>query len=195
MPTSVSRTNDATSEVSNGLQNLSLQQGLDTAPPNRSARHAEIADSWEDDEDDEDEGAAADARPSEEAIASNQEHAKRMPPVQETARPAREDSSPVRKATEQKRTTSPPPQLFSPDGSPIQTTYSPTRRDDGRRPEKTNSAAARMIAGALGMRAPRRTEEQKAYETSLREREKRAREDRRRAEEERVKARESVWGD
>ncbi|KAI9800346.1 MAG: hypothetical protein M1825_004116 [Sarcosagium campestre] len=39
------------------------------------------------------------------------------------------------------------------------------------RPEKTDAVAKRMIAGALGVRAPKRTEEQKEYERAIREKE------------------------
>lgn len=39
------------------------------------------------------------------------------------------------------------------------------------RPEKTDAAAKRMIAGALGVKAPKRTEEQMAYDKAIREKE------------------------
>ncbi|CAI4211333.1 unnamed protein product [Parascedosporium putredinis] len=40
---------------------------------------------------------------------------------------------------------------------------------DGRRPEKTDAVARRMIAGALGVKAPKQTEEQKAYDRAIKE--------------------------
>ena len=52
----------------------------------------------------------------------------------------------------------------------------------GRRPEKTDAVARRMIAGALGMRAPRPTEEQRAYDRAVREKERRRRDEEREAE-------------
>lgn len=38
-----------------------------------------------------------------------------------------------------------------------------------RRPEKTTATANRMIAGALGIKAPKKTEEQKQYDKAMRE--------------------------
>lgn len=67
------------------------------------------------------------------------------------------------------------------------------------RPEKTDAVAKRMIAGALGVRAPPKTEEQRAYEKAAREKEVRRRreerEERERGEKERERARAAVWED
>jgi hypothetical protein len=56
-----------------------------------------------------------------------------------------------------------------------------------------------MIAGALGVKAPKKTEEQRAYEKAVKEKERKRREGERearvRAEKEAERARESVWGD
>jgi len=41
----------------------------------------------------------------------------------------------------------------------------------GARPEKTDAVAKRLIAGALGVRAPKKTEEQKAYDKAIRDKE------------------------
>lgn len=68
-----------------------------------------------------------------------------------------------------------------------------------RRPEKQTAVASRLIAGALGIRAPKRTEEQRAYDRSVKEQEIRRRNKEReelakaKQEEERAKA--SVWTD
>lgn len=66
-----------------------------------------------------------------------------------------------------------------------------------KRPEKTDAVARRMIAGALGLRAPRATEEQKAYERAVREQEKKRRdaekEEERRREEEAERKRREIW--
>jgi hypothetical protein len=65
------------------------------------------------------------------------------------------------------------------------------------RPEKQTAVASRMIAGALGIRAPKRTEEQRAYDRAMKEKEikRRNRSDDEEAkvkeEEERAKA--AVW--
>ncbi|OAA32385.1 hypothetical protein AAL_01717 [Moelleriella libera RCEF 2490] len=71
--------------------------------------------------------------------------------------------------------------------------------DAGKRPEKTDAVARRMIAAGLGLKAPKQTEEQKAYQRSVREQEKKRREQekieeqRKLAEAEKAKA--SVWED
>jgi hypothetical protein len=68
-----------------------------------------------------------------------------------------------------------------------------------RRPEKTDAVARRMIAAGLGLKAPKQTDEQRAYQRSIREQEKKKREVEK-AEEERKrelteKAKSSVWDD
>jgi hypothetical protein len=73
------------------------------------------------------------------------------------------------------------------------------RGSDGRRPEKTDAVAKRMIAGALGVRAPKKTEEQRAYDKALKEKEIKRRnaekEAKIRAEEEATRARAAAWED
>lgn len=74
------------------------------------------------------------------------------------------------------------------------------RRPGGeKRQEKTDAVAKRMIAGALGVRAPKRTEEERAYDRAVREREvkrrEREREEQERAREERERAKAAVWED
>ncbi|KAI0888658.1 uncharacterized protein GGS22DRAFT_152102 [Annulohypoxylon maeteangense] len=68
-----------------------------------------------------------------------------------------------------------------------------------RRPEKTDAVARRMIASALGVRAPRPTEEQRAYDRAVREKERKRREEEREAEkrrkEEEDRAKAAIWED
>jgi len=68
-----------------------------------------------------------------------------------------------------------------------------------KRPEKTDAVAKRLIAGALGVRAPKKTEEQKAYEKAIKEKEtkriKAEKEAKQKAEVEAAKAKASVWED
>lgn len=65
------------------------------------------------------------------------------------------------------------------------------------RPEKQTAVASRLIAGALGIRAPKRTEEQRAYDRAVKEKEIKRRNKEKeeaakaRQEEERAKA--AVW--
>ena len=66
-----------------------------------------------------------------------------------------------------------------------------------RRPEKTDAVARRMIAGALGVKAPKQTDDQKAYDKAIRERERQRRDDERAAErmrhEDAEKAKAAIW--
>ncbi|KOS18354.1 hypothetical protein ESCO_003186 [Escovopsis weberi] len=68
-----------------------------------------------------------------------------------------------------------------------------------KRPEKTDAVARRMIAAGLGLKAPKQTEEQKAYQKAIKEQEKkrkeldRVEEQRRREMTEKAKA--AVWDD
>lgn len=68
-----------------------------------------------------------------------------------------------------------------------------------KRPEKTDAVAKRMIAGALGVRAPKKTEEQRAYERAVREKEikriQAEKEEGKRREEERERAKAAAWSD
>ncbi|KAI1646065.1 hypothetical protein F4815DRAFT_444656 [Daldinia loculata] len=70
---------------------------------------------------------------------------------------------------------------------------------EGKRPEKTDAVARRMIASALGVRAPRPTEEQRAYDRAVREKERKRREEEREAEkrrrEEAERAKVAIWED
>ncbi|MCJ1354503.1 MAG: hypothetical protein MMC33_004492 [Icmadophila ericetorum] len=65
------------------------------------------------------------------------------------------------------------------------------------RPEKTTAVAGRLIAGALGVRVPKKTEEMKEYEKAIREKEARRREKeregKRKEEDAARKAREDIW--
>lgn len=106
---------------------------------------------------------------------------------------------------------------LAPPPTPISATYSishrpdwpsahfpPTRQNASsaseplqHRPEKQTAVAGRIIAGALGVKAPAKSEEGRAYEKAMREKEKkrleREREERRREEEEQERAKREVW--
>ncbi|KAK2005564.1 hypothetical protein LZ32DRAFT_664281 [Colletotrichum eremochloae] len=68
-----------------------------------------------------------------------------------------------------------------------------------RRPEKTDAVARRMIASALGVKVPRMTEEQRAYDKAVKEKERKRREEEKAAEKRRLeeaeKARAAIWED
>jgi hypothetical protein len=75
----------------------------------------------------------------------------------------------------------------------------PSSREEERRPDKTTSVAARLIAAGIGQKAPRRTEEQRKYDQAMKIQEKKRRdkikeeEDRKKREAEQAKK--DVWGD
>lgn len=101
----------------------------------------------------------------------------------------------------------PPPTPISPVTSNPQASWSQSTPSGGpvpdrnpeKRPEKTDAVARRMIAAGLGLKAPKKTEEQKAYEKSVREQERRRREQEKLAEakrkEDAEKAKRAVWDD
>ena len=83
----------------------------------------------------------------------------------------------------------------------IATSASPTRASGlpEKRPEKSSAAAGRMIAGALGVKVPKKTEEGRRYEKAVRENERmrreKVREEEKRVEREKQEARESIWAE
>ncbi|KAG9595245.1 hypothetical protein KCU77_g13493, partial [Aureobasidium melanogenum] len=91
---------------------------------------------------------------------------------------------------------SPPSRSLTP---PSRSTTPSSSTFSERRPEKTNAVAHRLIAGALGVKVPRRTEEQRAYDKAMREQEKRKRdkerEAKKKAEEDAAKAKAAIWDD
>lgn len=98
--------------------------------------------------------------------------------------------------------TAPPPTPMSPSYGPgsdwdnrATNNASPPARDQ--RPEKTDAVARRLIAAGLGLKAPKPTEEQKAYQKSVREQEKKKREQEKEAERQKLeakdKAKAAIW--
>lgn len=68
-----------------------------------------------------------------------------------------------------------------------------------RRPEKSDATARRMIASALGVKAPKASEEQRAYDRAVRDAERKRRDEEREAErrraEETERAKQAIWDD
>jgi hypothetical protein len=143
-----------------------------------SATKEEVADSWEDE-------ALSDLAAEDDQ--KQEPHAKKMP-SEDADRPPR---TALPKA--------PPPTPVSPrtNTPDWDSQGSSDFRDERRRPEKSTAVAGRLIAGALGVKAPKKTEEQRAYERSVKEQEIRRRNrEKEQREEERLedeKARASVW--
>lgn len=72
-----------------------------------------------------------------------------------------------------------------------------SQEDIDRRPEKTTAAASRMIAAGLGVRAPKKTEEQRQYDRAMKEQEikrkNREKEDREKERQDDERAKAAVW--
>lgn len=108
----------------------------------------------------------------------------------------------------------PPPTPISPSGQseavwggyssanssvPVRVHSSSLAQSPSSRPEKSTAAAGRMIAGALGMKPPKKSEEALAYDRAIQDKElkriARAREERKAAEQRREQASRKVWDD
>ncbi|KAF5982207.1 hypothetical protein FBULB1_4367 [Fusarium bulbicola] len=164
-------------DVSSSLKNLSIDTKdepsvLPKKPATKKKTKKVVADSWEDSDSD------ADAEPEAEP-----ESSKPTP----TATPA-----------------PPPPTPMSPVGglpweSPSGSPSPRAGADPDKRPEKTDAVARRMIAAGLGLKAPKQTEEQRAYQRSVREQEKKRREQEKEEEKKRQadveKAKAAIWDD
>ncbi|KAI0430147.1 hypothetical protein F5Y09DRAFT_341921 [Xylaria sp. FL1042] len=186
------------SQATKAMTKLSLNPTSASAPPTSKPKHKSkpkkqvVADSWEDEE-----SSASEAEPESE------------PPT-----PSTQSSGAV-----QDGVAAPPPTPISPsygrhgsegNGNAPWLASSSTSgggygyrdaQDDGgvKRPEKTDAVARRMIASALGVRAPKQTEEQKAYDRAVREKERKKREEEREAERRRAQeaemAKAAMWND
>ncbi|KAI8960042.1 hypothetical protein F5Y11DRAFT_282121 [Daldinia sp. FL1419] len=173
------------------MSDLSLNPPKATAPKAKSKgkKAAPVADSWEDED-----------------VASDSE----TPSQSQSPLPV---ASPLSPSTDPKVDGSgfaaPPPTPSSPSyssGTPpwqsipgVTSGSGSESAGESRRPEKTDAVARRMIASALGVKAPRATEEQRAYDRAVREKEKKRREEEREAEkrrqEEAERAKVAIWED
>ncbi|KAI1430243.1 hypothetical protein F5Y12DRAFT_12561 [Xylaria sp. FL1777] len=185
------------SQTTKAMTKLSLNSTSSTSTPSTSKSKSKpkkqvVADSWEDEE-----SSASEAETETEPLT-----------------PSAQSNS-----TTQDGVAAPPPTPISPsygrhgpNGNPANApwlassstgggySYRDTQDDGGaRRPEKTDAVARRMIASALGVRAPKQTEEQKAYDRAVREKERKKREEEREAERRRAqeteKAKAAMWND
>jgi len=179
----------------------SLKVSTDTTPKSASkSKNEEVVESW-DDENDEDEAADQAA-----SLPSMPSRHKRNPSDYPNAPPSTPAMlSPTLSA--QNHSFQGIDSAF--DNVPItptstRTTPASGRRSDStpgeeKRPEKSTAVASRLIAAGLGVKAPKRTEEQRAYDKSVREQERKRKEreiqDRKKAEEDKEKAKRSVWED
>ncbi|KAL8874414.1 MAG: hypothetical protein Q9174_000259 [Haloplaca sp. 1 TL-2023] len=154
------------------------------------------------------------------SVSGPQEHFRKAPKVAESWEDDEAASSSDSESTNPRKEPTipdaPPPTPISPslrshagiawEESPSSSSPSATRSHGSNsaesrssRPEKSTAAAGRMIAGALGVRTPKRSEEERAYERVIREKEMKRiakeKDEHRMEEERRMKARAQVWED
>lgn len=168
-----------------------------------------VADSWEDEDASDDEAETAAAEEEEEEDQDKDVDAEGMSTPSSLATPAVPPPTPASPLGYESphEWASLASQSQSQSQSPMATTTSASGTGSGsgsgtppaRRPEKTDAVARRLIAAGLGIKAPRQTDEQRAYQRSVREQEKKKREEAK-AEEERSraeteKAKMAVWED
>lgn len=162
------------------MSNLSLDQPKPKAAAPKTKKPV-VADSWED------ESSGGEEEEEEE------EPRRPLPPPHNPSTPAQQVSG----------FAAPPPTpstpSYKPDESWKQSMMSTGTEVEKKRPEKTDAVARRMIASALGVKAPRATEEQRAYDRALRDKERKRRdaerEDEKRRKEEAEKAKVAMWED
>ncbi|KXX77350.1 Coiled-coil domain-containing protein R3HCC1L [Madurella mycetomatis] len=186
----------AADDIASGVTKLSLKTtALDTTaatvPLSKRPKKktTEVADSWEDEADD-DSSSASEVEATPTPVGNSHAGTSAPPPTPMSPVAGRRPFSPS--ALSGPGFTIPPLDGVN-DGS--QSATGPSSK----RPEKTDAVARRMIASALGMKAPKQTEEQRAYDRAVRENERKRREEEkereRKREEEAAKARQAVWGD
>ncbi|GJN69542.1 hypothetical protein VFPFJ_06271 [Purpureocillium lilacinum] len=204
-------------EVASSLSKLNIDVAATKKPAASKQKPAEVADSWEDEEDEED-------SPSEDAAPRASGTTTTITTTADDDLDDDDDEPDTPSASRTRVPSPPPPTPMDPrhtpvpdwdssafrggggigadwPSSPSSSSASSSARDlpPSRRPEKTDAVARRMIAAGLGLKAPRQTEEQKAYQRSIREQERKRREQEReqekRRQEEVERAKAAVWDD
>ncbi|KAJ6447062.1 Mitochondrial oxaloacetate transport protein [Purpureocillium lavendulum] len=187
-------------EVAASLSKLNLDIKATKKVAPASKQKVKVVDSWDDDDEDDDEDPpSGDAAPRDYPAAGDDV-----------------DDEPETPSASRTRVPSPPPPTpIDPRYAPVtdwdasfrgadlisSSSSSSSARDlpPSRRPEKTDAVARRMIAAGLGLKAPRQTEEQKAYQRSIREQERKRREQEKEQEKRRLeevdRAKAAVWDD
>jgi hypothetical protein len=156
--------------------NLSLEAPQPTKPSRVARKAQQVAESWEDEE------VSGDER--DQPISSQN-------PSDYPAAPPPTPSSPTSHSAREP--------FVNPYGYDANEPASTRNRQTVSRPDKTDAVAKRIIAGALGIKPPKRTEEQKAYDKAIREKEIKRRnmekEEAAKAMEETARAKAAVWDD
>lgn len=163
--------------ITDSLESLDISEKDRTRPNGRP-----VADSWEDEED-----AASSASSDDAGETGTPRYIPSAPPPTPISPSARRADTAWGEF----------PSVYSPQSSVGRS--NPAQATTSHRPEKSTATAGRMIAGALGVKTPKRSEEAKAYERAVREKESkriaRERDERKMEEERRQQARRQVWED
>ena len=187
-----SASSDSSGRLSEAVSQLSLKTGSsaskDTKAKRSKTKKAPVADSWED-----------------ESLSSESADETDQPSSSRDARGMRDVDV---------GTQAPPPTPISAtyNNNAVGRPFSPTSAtypssvsgadnssSPSKRPEKTDAVARRMIAAGLGLKVPKQTEEQKAYDRAVREKERKRhqqeKEEKKKKEAELEKARQAIWDD
>ncbi|TEY61179.1 hypothetical protein BOTCAL_0173g00120 [Botryotinia calthae] len=186
-------------DLSSTLSNLTIK------PSSKAKKSTTLADSWEDDassgSDTETETDTAQPSSTENPLSpTSSSFPSAPPPTPISPPPPNEHFPPPPSSSSTKPATSSAQEFEKPYGYPGPSSSSPnSARGPERRQEKTDAVARRLIAGALGVRAPKKTEEQREYERVQKEKEmkrrKEEREEEERRREEAEKIKKGVWDD
>ena len=171
------------SRLANQNQGLDTSlKGLAISPPAKPKNSKVVADSWE-----------------EAASASSSRCTSPSPPYSPTdATPGPPPPTPISPTQSHSRKKSTDWSTFANAYTSNASSSTPRSPDSSeKRPEKSSAAAGRLIAGALGVKLPKKTEENKAYERAVRETERKrrevAKEGAKYAEREKEEARRAIW--
>lgn len=179
-------------EIANTLAHLKLST-TEPQKPAHKPKSKPVADSWDDD-------------------VSGSDTETEEPTVAVTKKPAspRDSLEPISTVPSVEATPNPPPPTPAsptpfdfPDNAQYSNIDSSVKGRGAsapdKRPEKTTAVAGRMIAGALGVRAPKRSEEEREYDRAMREKERKRRTEEKEREkkeaEEREARKKAVWDD
>lgn len=166
----------STSDITSKVSKLTLNPSAETPKvPPKTKPKKNVADSWEDEDVSSAESEPEpDSRPSTANDNGDQDGTSAPPPTPITATPGLSQGFSQRQFDDISAISKP-------------------------RPEKTDAVARRMIAGALGVKVPKQTDEQKAYERAMREKERKRkadlREEEKKRQEDAEKAKAAMWED
>ncbi|KAF2971101.1 hypothetical protein GQX73_g2463 [Xylaria multiplex] len=181
-----------TSQATKAMTKLSLNptpsaSKSSSSKPKPKSKKQVVADSWEDEESSESEAETEPPTPAAQSNNASQGGVAAPPPTPISPSYGRHDPD-----------SNAPWLASSSTGGGY--SYQDTQGDGAaRRPEKTDAVARRMIASALGVRAPKQTEEQKAYDRAVRDKERKKLDEEREAERKRKEkaeeAKAAMWND